>query len=116
MNSKKEQLEKIIEDKNFLINQIKEEYSKEKEELNLKYEELKNKYNELNDGSMMNNLNYTKDNALLKQQIEYLNKKNEETSKIIENNQKRYEERLFALRTEIEKELNEKFERIIFVS
>ena len=86
---------------------------KEKEELNLKYEELKKKYNDLNDGSMVKNLEYSRDNALLIQQIEYLNKKNEETSEIIESNQKRYEERLFALRNEVEKDLNEKFERII---
>jgi hypothetical protein len=61
---------------------------------------------------MMKNLEYTRDNALLNQQIEYLNKKNAETTKIIEDNQKRYEERLFALRNEVEKDLNEKFERL----
>ena len=52
------------------------------------------------------NLENTRDNALLKQQIEYLNKKNEDTNKIIEDNQKRYEEKLFALRNEVEKDLN----------
>ena len=61
---------------------------------------------------MMKNLENTRDNALLKQQIEYLNKKNEDTNKIIEDNQKRYEEKLFALRNEVEKDLNEKFERV----
>ena len=61
---------------------------------------------------MMKNLEYTRDNALLNQQIEYLNKKNAETAKVIEDNQKRYEERLFSLRNEVEKDLNEKFERI----
>ena len=60
----------------------------------------------------MKNLENTRDNALLKQQIEYLNKKNEDTNKIIEDNQKRYEEKLFALRNEVEKDLNEKFERV----
>ena len=78
----------------------------------LSYDELKKKYNVLNDGSMMKNLEYTRDNALLNQQIEYLNKKNEETNKIIEDNQKRYEERLFTLRNEVEKDLNEKFDRL----
>ena len=110
--SKKEQLEKIINDKDDLINQIKDETIKEKDEFNLKYEELKKKYDALNDGSMMKNLEYTRDNALLNQKIEYLNKKNEETAKIIEDNQKRYEERLFSLRNEVEKDLNEKFERV----
>ena len=37
---------------------------------------------------MVKNLEYTRDNALLNQQIEYLNKKNEEVSKVIESNQK----------------------------
>ncbi len=32
---------------------------------------------------MVKNLEYSRDNALLIQQIEYLNKKNEETSKVI---------------------------------
>ena len=33
---------------------------------------------------MVKNLEYTRDKVLLNQQIEYLNKKNEETSKVIE--------------------------------
>ncbi len=41
--SKKDQLEKIIYDKDILINQIKEEYTKDKDEINTKYEELKKK-------------------------------------------------------------------------
>ena len=112
MVSKKEQLEKIIVDKDNLISSIRDENSKEREEISLKYEELKKKYNDLNDGSMMKNLEYTRDNALLNQQIEYLNKKNEETAKVIEDNQKRYEDRLFSLRNEVEKDLNEKFDRL----
>ncbi len=112
MISKKEQLEKIINDKDEMISQLKDDYIKEKDEYNSKYEDLRKKYNDLNDGSMMKNLEYTRDNALLTQQIEYLNKKNEETSKVIEDNQKRYEERLFSLRNEVEKDLNEKFDRL----
>ena len=110
--SKKDQLEKIIYDKDILINQIKDEYNKDKEELTNKCEELKKKNLELNDINMMKNLEYTRDSALLKQQIEYLNKKNEEISKSQEANQKRYEERLFSLRADVEKDLGEKFERI----
>ena len=110
--SKKEQLEKIIYDKDNLINQIKDEYIKDKDEINNKYEELKKKFTELNDIHMMKNLEYTRDCALFKQQIEYLNKKNEEMTKTLEINQKRYEERLFSLRSDVEKDLGEKFERI----
>ena len=110
--SKKEQLEKTINDKDELISQLKDDNIKEKDEFNVKYEELRKRYNDLNDGSMMKNLEYTRDNALLTQQIEYLNKKNDETAKVIEDNQKRYEERLFTLRNEVEKDLNEKFERL----
>lgn len=73
--SKKEQLEKIITDKDEMIGQLKDDNIKEKDEFNIKYEELRKKYNDLNDGSMMKNLEYTRDNALLTQQIEYLNKK-----------------------------------------
>ena len=43
LNSKKEQLEKIINDKDDLINQIKDENVKEREENSLKYEELRKK-------------------------------------------------------------------------
>jgi len=49
---------------------MKDEIIKDKDEYNSKYDELKNKYNELGDGSMMKNLEYTRDNALLNQQIE----------------------------------------------
>ena len=110
--SKKEQLEKIIYDKDILINQIKDEYTKDKDEINNKYEELRKKYNELNDAHMMKNLEYTRDSALFKQQIGYLNSKNEEMTKSLEANQKRYEEKLFSLRADVEKDLGEKFERI----
>ena len=110
--SKKDQLEKIIYDKDILINQMKDEYTKDKEDLTNKYEELKKKNTELNDTNMMKNLEYTRDAALLKQQIEYLNKKNDEITKATEANQKRYEERLFSLRADVEKDLGEKFERI----
>ena len=61
---------------------------------------------------MIKNLEYTRDAALLKQQIEYLNTKTEEMSKAAEANQKRYEESLFSLRADVEKDLEEKYERI----
>ena len=82
MISKKEQLEKIINDKDELIAQLQDDIIKEKDQLNVKYEDICKKYNDLNDGSMMKNLEYTRDNALLTQQIEYLNKKNEETTQV----------------------------------
>lgn len=43
---------------------------------------------------MIKKLDYTRVNALLTQQIEFLNKKIEENQATIETNQKRYEERL----------------------
>ncbi len=55
-------------------------------------------------------LQFTRNNDLLNQKIEYLIKKKEETNKVIENNQKRYEQKLFALLAEVEKDLTEKFE------
>ena len=113
-NERKELQSKIDNISNDLNNKEKEltAMTSKKEQLENKYEDLRKKYNDLNDGSMMKNLEYTRDNALLTQQIEYLNKKNEETSKVIEDNQKRYEERLFSLRNEVEKDLNEKFDRL----
>lgn len=112
LQSKKEQIEKLLGEKDGIISTLKKDFAKEKDDINAKYEELKKKYNELNDSSMMIQLESTRDNALLNQQIEFLNKKNEETQKITEENQKRYEERLFTLRSEVEKDLNEKFDRI----
>ena len=41
--AKKEQLEKILADKDELINQMKDETIKEKDEFNAKYDELKKK-------------------------------------------------------------------------
>ena len=112
IQSKKEQIEKLLSEKDNIINQLKKDYSHDKDEQTAKYEELKKKYNELNDSSMLIQLESTRDNALLNQQIEFLNKKNEEAQRITETNQKRYEERLFTLRSEVEKDLNEKFDRI----
>ncbi len=43
---------------------------------------------------MIKKLDYTRVNALLTQQIEFLNKKIEENQVSMETNQKRYEERL----------------------
>jgi len=43
---------------------------------------------------MVNKLEYCRANALLNQQIEYLTKKNEENQIQIEENHKRYDERL----------------------
>jgi hypothetical protein len=43
---------------------------------------------------MIKKLEFTRENALLKQQIEFLDKKIEELQRNIEDNQKRYEERL----------------------
>ena len=65
MQSKKEQLEKIIKDKENSIKNLKDENQKEKDtkdELNKKIEELKKSYNDLNDGSMIKNLEFTRDN------------------------------------------------------
>jgi len=50
--------------------------------------------NESNDDFMIKKLEFTRVNALLSQQIEFLNKKIEDYSSTIELNQKRHEERL----------------------
>ena len=47
---------------------------------------------------------HIKEKVLLKQQIELLNKKNDEASKNIESNQKKYEERLLELISDFDKE------------
>lgn len=43
---------------------------------------------------MINKLEYSRTNALLNQQLEFLTKKNEENQNQIEENYKKYEERL----------------------
>lgn len=50
---------------------------------------------------MIKKLDYTRVNALLTQQIEFLNKKIEENQSTIETNQKRYEERLCKIFNEL---------------
>lgn len=52
------------------------------------------RFNESNDEFMIKKLDYTRTNALLTQQIEFLNKKIEENQATMETNQKKYEERL----------------------
>jgi len=46
---------------------------------------------------MVNKLEYSRQNALLNQQIEYLTKKNEENQIQLEENHKKYDERLCRL-------------------
>ena len=112
LESKKEQIEKLLYEKDAIISQLKQEHQLDKEEFASKYDDLKSKYNILNDNSMVKQLESSRDNALLTQQIEFLNKKNDELLKATELNQKKYEERLFSLRSEVEKDLNDKFERL----
>ncbi len=109
---KRDQLDAVIADKDNTINSMRKEFDEERKELNNKIEHFKQKYQESNDEYMLKKLESTREIALLKQQIEFLNKKIDDQNRIIDESQKRYEERLYSLRSEVEKDLNEKFERL----
>lgn len=108
---KRDQLERNLHDTNTSANVMRKEYEEEKKELIAKLENYKNKYAESHDEFMIKKLEFTRENALLKQQIEFLNKKIDELTKGNDDAQKRYEEKLFGLRTEVEKDFQEKFDR-----
>lgn len=109
---KRDALERTIHEKDSQLNTQRKENEEEKKDLSAKLEAYKIKYQESNDEFMIKKLEFTRESALLKQQIEFLNKKIEDLQKNIEESQKRYEERLFGLRSEVEKDLNEKFDRL----
>lgn len=109
---KRDQLERNIQDKENYSNQLKKETEDERKDLQTKLDSMKQKYQESNDEFMVKKLEFTRESALLKQQIEFLNKKIEELHKTIEDNGKKYKERLFRLRTDVEKNLDDKFERV----
>jgi len=109
---KRDQLERTIQDKDSLANQIRKEYEEERKDIQRKLDSYKQKYQESNDEFMMKKLEFTRESALLKQQIEFLNKKIEELHKSIDDSGKKYEDRLFKLRSEVERDMNDKFERL----
>jgi len=109
---KRDQLERTIVDKDNLANQIRKESEEERKDIQSKLDGYKQKYQESNDDFMVKKLEFTRESALLKQQIEFLNKKIDELHKSNEDGANKYEDRLFRLRADIEKDLNDKFERI----
>ena len=94
---------------NILYNIHKKLINSESTEEN--YNDQININNDSNDINILKN-KLIRDNGLLNEQIKYLNKKIEEKEKVIENNQKKYEEKIFSLRNEVEKELREKYDKL----
>jgi hypothetical protein len=109
---KRDQMERTITEKDSLFTQMRKEYEGDKREMTSKLENYKNKNQTQNDEYMMFKLESTRESALSKQQVEFLNKKIEDLLKSLDDNQKRYEERLFGLRSEVDKDLNDKFDRL----
>jgi len=77
-----------------------------------KLELYKKRCSELNDEIQLKRQEFNRENTLLKQQIDFLDKKNESLQVVLLENQRNYEERLFSLREEMDKTHQEKLDRI----
>ena len=121
------QKENDIERKNLKIDDLEREITlnkeinlsnlKEKEDLitqkDIKIQELSNRINELSSSTIKSEFEFKREEALLNQQIEFLQGKIEDLNNLMSQNQIKYESTLFSLRSEIELAFNQKFDGIV---
>lgn len=106
LNMKKEALEKTIYDNEQTYNKQRKELEEDVKEMITKHENFKVKQQEIIDELLIKKLEFSRETALLKQQIEFLNTKIEDQNKINDENQKEYEESLYTLKMELIREFN----------
>ena len=94
LKSDKERLEGTLKDKEEYISQLRKELEEDKKELNAKLEEYNRKYHEGHDKFLTEKMEFTKEVAILKQQIEFSKKRCDELKEQVETNQVRYDEKL----------------------
>ena len=94
LRSDKERLEGTIKDKDEHIAQLRKDLEDEKKDLNAKIDEYNRKYNEGHDRFLTEKMEFTKEVAILKQQIEFSKKRCDELKDQVEANQIRYDEKL----------------------
>ena len=110
INSKKEALEKNLYENEQTYNKERKELEDDIKEMICKHENYKSKQQEIIDELMIKKLEFTRETALLKQQIEFLNTKIEDQNKMNEENQKEYQENLFAIKVELIRDFNIRLE------
>ena len=112
INLNKENAEKKLKDQQENFDREKNEFETDINELIMKYEEIKMKHQEMLDDFAIKKLEFIRETALLKQQIDFLNKKIEEQIKMINENESVHEENLINLKKEIENHFEIKIEMI----
>ena len=110
---KKEQLEKEILELTRQLEATRIDLENERKDTQINMRKMSDKLNDISEEFTIKKLEFNRENALLKQQIEFLNRKNEELKESIDLNQNRYEEKLLSLRIVIEKEFSENTNKLI---
>lgn len=107
-----ERLGNSLKDKEDYINKLRQELEDEKKEFHNKMEESSKKYNIYHDNFLIEKLDLTKEIAVLNQQLDFSKKKIEELKTNSDQNQIKFEERLFSLRKEVENDFIEKLDKL----
>lgn len=110
LNIKKESLEKQLYDNEQAYNSHRRELEEDIKELISKHDLFKNKQQEIVDELLIKKLEFTRETALLKQQIEFLNTKLDEQVRVNEENQREYEESIISIKNDMMRDFSEKLE------
>jgi hypothetical protein len=110
LNFKKESLEKTLYENEQSYNSHRRELEEDIKELISKHDSFKNKQQEIVDELLIKKLEFTRETALLKQQIEFLNTKLDEQVRVNEENQREYEESIISIKNDLTKDFSEKLE------
>ena len=119
-NSDKDSLLKVIEEKeemiktlNENIKDIKNEYEHSMNMIISKFDQYKQKQIEINNEFTIKKKDFERETSLLKQQIDFINKKMEEQAQYIEESEKIHNENITILQSSLEDNLNEKINEML---
>lgn len=103
----------MVQQKEKILNETKEEYEMERIEITEKYNELRSKLEGKEDELNYKNINYEKNAALMKQQIKFAEAKSAEMQTQYERTVQRYEDRIKIDKEEMQRELKDRSQRLL---
>jgi len=113
LNNSINNLNNIIEEKDYELNSQKKEYETAIENLINKFEQYKQKQHEVVNDFNIKKMDYNRELSLLKQQIDYLNKKVQNQALYNEEIDKQHDDNINELKIELEENFNNKLNEIL---
>ena len=113
LNIEIEKNKEAINEKNNEINNIKKEYDNTIETIVKKFELYKIKQTEIANDFNIKKLDFIRESNLLKQQIDFLNKKIENQAAFSEENEQAHDENIFELKKDLEDTFNLKMNEVL---